>query len=430
LLLVLWGRRQRLALNDPLRQLLRLTAQRIAAVRTQQRMQLDLVQAKERETIGHLTSGVAHDFNNLLGVVDANLHFIELTMAEACVDEPELGQVLMETRSALSQARVVTSGLLSLSRTDGVPLAAVDLRESISELVGILRHVLPSSVALTSLLPPDLLAWTNSAFLQAALLNLALNARDAMPRGGRLRIAAAPRHWDGGDAPAVGSPAVGDYVEISVSDTGGGIPAQMRPRIFEPLFSTKPAGRGHGLGLFMVKEFVLRSGAALVVESTPGRGSRFRLLLPTSPPPAPPGDAAVSTAAAVVGTDEPPARALAGLRVLVVDDDPRVRDAIGRLLTLAGIETVRAEDGAAALARLREGLDIDLVLADVAMPGLDGPALRERLRTELPSLPVLLMTGHESRPADDDPAADGRAPLRKPVEPAELHAAIRSALAR
>jgi PAS domain S-box-containing protein len=191
LLLVLWGRRNRLVLAQPVRQQLRLIAQRIAAVHLQAQMQQDLVQAKERESIGHLASGVAHDFNNLLGVIDANLFFLEDAVAALGRGDPELAQVLEETRSALSQAKVVTSGIMSLSRAGGVPLAEVRLAESIGELVGILRHVLPAGIALETEIRPGIRAWTNSAFLQSALLNLALNARDAMPGGGRLRIAAA-----------------------------------------------------------------------------------------------------------------------------------------------------------------------------------------------------------------------------------------------
>jgi PAS domain S-box-containing protein len=427
LLLVLWGRQRSIQLTDPLRQLLRLTAQRITAVRAQQRMQQDLVQAKERETIGHLTSGVAHDFNNLLGVIDANLFFIEAAVADFDVDDAELGQVLEETRSALSQAKVVTSGMLSLSRAGGVPLAIVPLEESIEELLGILRHVLPQAIVLEADIPPDLAAWTNSAFLQAALLNLALNARDAMPAGGHLRIAAAPRQWDGRGELGVGYLSAGEYVEVSVTDTGSGISPQAMARIFEPLFSTKAKGRGHGLGLFMVKEFVLRSGAGLAVSSEQRQGTRFRLLLPARPATPPGGDATPpATITALTGGDAPAPRSLAGLRVLVVDDDPRVRDAIGRLLVLQGIATVFAEHGEAALAQLRDEPGVDLVLTDMAMPVMDGPTLRARLREEHPGLPVLMMTGQENLAVSDGHHGDNPPALRKPVEPAELRAAIQA----
>jgi signal transduction histidine kinase len=419
-LLVLWGRGETVALSDPLRQLLQLIAQRIAAVRVQDQMQRDLVRAKERETIGHLASGVAHDFNNLLGVIDANLFFIDASLGDLGGADPELSQVMEETRSALGQAKVVTSGMLSLSRAGGVPLAAVRLEQSIGELVAILRQVLPEGIALETDMPPDIEAWTNSAFLQSALLNLALNARDAMPRGGRLTIAARRRVPDVDETLAAGHPPAGDHVEISVTDTGGGIPPAILERIFEPLFSTKAKRRGHGLGLFMVREFVLRSGAGLAVESEPGRGTCFRLLLPAGPT----GGRTNETVTHAPRGAEPGPATLAGLRVLVVDDDPRVRDAVARLLALEGIETVLAEDGQAALERLRGERGFDLVLSDVAMPILDGPTLRERLRQEQPGLPVLLMTGQDSALTEGGDRT--LPPLRKPLEPAALRAAIRT----
>jgi PAS domain S-box-containing protein len=410
LLLTLWGRAGEVSLTDPLRQLLRLIAQRIAAVRTQARTQHNLAQARQRETIGHLASGVAHDFNNLLGVLDANLFYLEDTLAELSDDDPELLQVLEEIRSALGQAKVVTSGMLSLSRAGGVPLAAVDLGAAIAELTAILRHVLPESVTLDTVIPTGLMASSNTAFLQAALLNLALNARDAMPNGGRLSITVDRQHHVAAPVLAVGDLGPGDYVEVGVADTGSGMPAEIITAIFEPLFSTKTRCRGHGLGLFMVKEFVLRSGAGLAVESKPGRGSCFRLLLP-------PAVAAEHDADEIAA----PGPALDGLRVLVVDDDPRVRDAVARLLGRERMTTVVAEDGQAALDRLRADPHFDLVLTDRTMPVLDGDALVRHLGVDHPGLPVLMMTGQAS-----DPHGAGRPALRKPLDQAALLAAIRA----
>ncbi|WP_200238181.1 PAS domain S-box protein [Thiohalocapsa halophila] len=421
LLLVLWGEQAELALDEPLWQLLRLVAQRIAAVRAQERLQHYLVQAKERETIGHLASGVAHDFNNLLGVLDINLLYIEDALAAVQDEDPELPQVLEETRSALGQAKVVASGMLSMSRAGGVPLALVPLDTTIGELAGILHHMLPAGIRLETAIPAGLAAWSNGAFLQAALLNLALNARDAMPDGGTLRITARSRRWDGCGALAVGDLAAGDYVELSVQDDGSGMTPETQASIFEPLFSTKAKRRGHGLGLFMVKEFVLRSGAGLAVESARGQGTRFRLLLPTQPSP----DLTQEPMDNAPQTDS-----VAGLRVLVVDDDPRVRDGVARVLTRAGMTTRLAEHGELALERLRADPGVDLVLTDVAMPVLDGLALKERLAVERPGLPVLLMTGQYATPdrAGADADADAALPiLRKPLEQAQLFAAIRTA---
>ena len=426
LLLVLWGHQRASGLDDPLRQLLRLTGQRIVAVRSEARMQRDLVQAKERETIGHLTSGVAHDFNNLLGVLDVNLFFVESALADHASEDVELGQVLEETRSALGQAKVVTSGMLSLSRAGGVSLAPVRLAESIGELVSILRHMLPTGIVLQWHVPDVLRAWSNTAFLQAALLNLALNARDAMPRGGELRITAVPRPGQQlrGEL-LLGEPPDDDYIEVSVSDSGGGIPAEIRACMFEPLVSTKSSGRGHGLGLFMVKEFVLRSGAALSVETVLEQGTCFRLLLPTAAPAEPVAAGEAPATPAVAGADAPDAAAapLRGLRVLVVDDDPRVRDATGRLLAMGGLEPAFAEHGEAALGLLGEDADFDLVLTDIAMPVMDGMALRERLREAYPELAVLMMTGQDASLRQTDGTGDAVI-LSKPLEREALYAAI------
>ncbi|WP_295449211.1 PAS domain S-box protein [uncultured Thiodictyon sp.] len=421
LLLSLWGLEPVLELGDPERQMLRLIAQRLAAVRYQEQIQHDLVKSRERETIGHLASGVAHDFNNLLGIIDANLYFLGTTLPGADSD-PEICQVLEETHSALGQAKVITSGMLSLSRAGGVPLGPIDLAETIDELARILRQVLPPAIRLTVAIPPGLRVWSNAGFLQAALLNLALNARDAMPQGGELHIETADRHWTGQPPLAVGALTPMDCVELRVCDTGSGITPAIIERIFDPLFSTKAKQRGHGLGLFMVREFIARSAAGLEVESRLGHGSCFRLLLPPvsadsatprpDPQSVPPGG----------DTDALPP----GLRVLLVDDDPRVREAVARLLTLEGVVLAQAEHGQAALARLAQDGGFDLVLSDIAMPGLDGIGLYRHLARERPGLPVILMTGQDSTLAVTDDLPEHPLVLRKPLDPAALRAAIRT----
>jgi CheY-like chemotaxis protein len=336
--------------------------------------------------------------------------------------------VLEEMRSAMSQAKVVTSGILALSRAGGVPLAAVRLDTAVAELRAIMRQVLPPAIDLETDIPPGLEGWSNSAFLQAALLNLALNARDAMPDGGRLSIAARARHWDAADGLAIGSLPAGPCSEITVADNGSGIPPAILSRIFEPLFSTKARRHGHGLGLFMVKEFVLRSGAGLLVDTAPERGTCFRLLMPAPPQPKAhdPMPVAGDTGADTPADSSP----LAGLRLLVVDDEPRVRQALARLLAREGVETRLAEHGLAALELLRDDPRFDLVLSDIAMPVLDGPALRERLRAEYPGLPVLLMTGQDTKPATARNDTAGDSALRKPLDLAELRAALRGAIGR
>ncbi|WP_462322020.1 sensor histidine kinase [Halochromatium sp.] len=240
---------------------------------------LDPRSAKEHETIGHLASGVAHDFNNVLAVLDANLYFLR-SFIKPTEPDAESTQVLDEMTSVLGQAKVITSGMLALSRAGGVPLRPTPLEPPLLELSDILRMMLPESIDWQLRVEPGLAATTNGGFLQAALLNLALNGRDAMPDGGKLSIKAEHTHWPGYPTLMVGDLKPDEYAVIHVDDTGGGIPAPILNRMFEPLFSTKTQQRGHGLGLFMVREFVLHSGAGLALHSNLGRGTQMQILLP------------------------------------------------------------------------------------------------------------------------------------------------------
>ena len=434
LVLSLWGSEPSLDLDGPGRQIIRLIAQRVAAIRYQEQVQHDLVEARGRESIGHLASGIAHDFNNLLGVIDANIYYIEARLGDLASADPELRQVLEETQSALGQAKVVTSGMLSLSRAGGVPLEPVDLVPTVAELARILRQALPAAIDLRVAVAPGIIAWSNGAFLQSALLNLAFNARDAMPDGGTLAITAQPIHWDGLTTLAVGALPSMDCIALRVSDTGSGIAPSLLARIFDPLFSTKAGQRGHGLGLFMVQEFVTRSGGGLTVESQPDSGTCFSLLMPREAPtaaaggvtedpegPRPPGSLPVPPAPRADGTVPAP---LAGLRVLVVEDDPRVREAVGRLLTLDGARLGLAEHGQACLEILERDGAFDLVLSDIAMPILDGIQLRQRLAQERPGLPVILMTGQKDALSALEDLSERPTVLRKPLDPAALRSAI------
>jgi PAS domain S-box-containing protein len=410
----LWGHAERAELSGPERELVRLIGQRIVAKQYQEQLQAALISAKERETIGHLASGVAHDFNNLLGVIDANLYYLQAILSGDQAD-PDIAQVIEETQSALGQAKVVTSGMLSLSRAGGIVLDDVALETTIEELMTILRQILPAKIRVGLAIQPGLVARTNAAFLQAALLNLVLNARDAMPDGGDLAIEASAVDWDGTGELAVGRLDAGAYAQLRILDTGFGMGAEVLARLFEPLFSTKAKQRGHGLGLFMVQEFVLRSGAGLAVDSRVGEGTAFRLLMPL---------AGVRLSGNEGG--EIPAGGRDGrlLRVLVVDDDARVRDSVGRLLSLEGMLLAFAENGAEALAVLRRDPDFDLVVSDLAMPMLDGVDLCRALLQARPELPVILMTGQDPSLFKLDELPHRPIVLRKPIARRDLRAAL------
>lgn len=411
LVIRLWDHVERAELSAPNRELIRLIGQRVVAQQYEEQLQAALLGAKQRETIGHLASGVAHDFNNLLGVIDANLHYLEATLSDEQGD-PELVEVIEETQSALGQAKVVTSGMLSLSRAGGIVRESVVLEQTIGELVTILNQVLPSTIHLGLDLQPGLAAQSNAGFLQAALLNLVLNARDAMPDGGELTIAVCTVIWDDSTPLAAGRLEPGEYVQVRVADTGCGMSDEILERLFEPLFSTKAKQRGHGLGLFMVQEFVTRSGAGLTVSSQVDTGTDFCLLMP------PAAQATAQHDVPTLSTEAPP------MRVLVVDDDPRVRDSVGRLLMLDGMQVAFAEHGEAALALLRRDADFDLVLSDLAMPVLDGVALCGALAQTYPTLKVILMTGQAASTFSLDALPYTPIVLRKPIDPGALRAAI------
>ncbi len=378
------------------------------------RFYADMMAARQREMIGHLASGVAHDFNNLLGVIDANLHYLNETLTHPVLD-PEVAQILEETLSALGQAKVVTSGMLSLSRVGDFAVERVEVNAAIEELVRILKQVLPPEILVELALEPELAARSNGAFLQAALLNLVLNARDAMLGRGTLGITASSVRRGGSGALIVGDAGMKDWVQLTVADTGCGMDSGVLAKLFEPLFSTKAQELGHGLGLFMVHEFVLRSGARLEVDSRVGEGSEFRLLVPLWDGTGAIPDTPESTAGA---------RVAARLRVLVVDDDPRTRDSVRRLLEMDGATVATAENGRACLDCLRQDPDFDLVLSDVSMPVLDGAELCRILHDRFRELPLILMTGQSAAvfPGTDLPGSP--TVLRKPLDLEDLRRAI------
>jgi CheY-like chemotaxis protein len=281
--------------------------------------------------------------------------------------------------------------------------------------VRILKQVLPPEIRLELALEPELAARSNGAFLQAALLNLVLNARDAMLGGGTLGISAFRVSRGGSGALIIGDSGIEDLVQLTVVDTGCGMDSETLARLFEPLFSTKAQKCGHGLGLFMVHEFVLRSGARLEVDSRVGEGSEFRLLLPLW-----------SGAGTIPDTPGPVVETMmaARLHVLVVDDDPRSRDSVRRLLELDGATVATAESGRACLERLRQDPDFDLVLSDVSMPVLDGAELCRILHDRYRELPLILMTGQSAEVFPGEHLPGGPTVLRKPLDLEDLRRAI------
>jgi PAS domain S-box-containing protein len=376
-------------------------------VSERRRLEEQLRQALKMEAIGRLAGGIAHDFNNLLTAISG---FARLLLDSLPEDTPAHGDALQIQRAA-ERATSLTGQLLSFSRRSATRTATVDVNESVREAHRLLARVLGGGIGLRlSLAAPEALVSIDPAELQQVVINLCLNARDAMPDGGTVSIETQvgnPPVWvDGLSEPVV---------VLSVADTGSGMSSEMRERAFEPFFTTKDEGTG--LGLASVYATVKRAGGQITLESETGRGTTIRICLPGA-------DMDVSGALAgpsAHGTS--PSRS----RVLVVDDDPQVRALSDRILRDAGYDVVVAGDGQAALARAAEAGRIDLLLSDVVLPRMNGVALARQLRARWPDLRVLLMSGYSDEPLGEI----GSEPfelLAKPFTDDELLGRVRSAM--
>lgn len=364
-----------------------------------------LAQAAKMEALGRLAGGVAHDFNNVLQAVQGGI----VLASKRLKRDPEGAQRFLELAGdATERGAAVTGRLLAFARRgelESIAIAPAPLLEGLAQL---LRHTLGPAVTLAVEAPaglPALLA--DAGQLEAVLVNLANNARDALPKdGGRITLSAAA----GQPGPPHLPP--GDYLRISVADDGQGMTPEVLARVTEPFFTTKPKGKGTGLGLAMARGFAEQSGGALTIESTPGAGTRVSVWLPRAPA------LAAGAAQAETGPAAPPAGRRAAL--LVVDDEAEVRAVLAAGLAEQGHVVAEAEDGAAALARLDEGVPVQALVTDLAMPGgMDGLALVRLARRRRPGLPAVLVTGHvgdAGRFALEEAAGSGPfAILRKPV---------------
>lgn len=370
-------------------------------VRNRERLEEALRQSQKMEALGQLTGGVAHDFNNLLTAALANLHLLARHL-------PADGQrFLAGTRTALERAEKLTRQLLSFSRQDAVNPTVVDLGGSLRGMGDLLERSVRADVALEwEIAPVPMAVAVDPVQLEMAVLNLVLNARDAMPGGGRIRIAAAP----------IGAAPEPRTVRIEVSDTGAGMPADVMARAFDPFFTTKGVGKGTGLGLSMVYGFARQSGGNAAIDSRPGEGTRVYVDLPLTDA-RPDETASVPTA---------PAADLRPLRILVVEDNPLVLMATVEGLTQDGFTVETAEDGVTALTLLESDRNFDLVVSDVVMPGgVSGIDLARHIRENWPQLRVLLASGY-SPESLANMGADTASVLVKPFTPDQLAARIRS----
>jgi PAS domain S-box-containing protein len=361
-----------------------------------------LRQSQKLEAMGQLTGGVAHDFNNLLGVIGNNV-YLHRRMSPACEHSPQLAAIARATDTG---ARL-TRQLLAFARRQAIRPEAVRLQQELPELREVLKATMGGQVELRIEVAPDTPAIkVDRSEFELALLNLAMNARDAMPQGGVLNIRARR------------APAPEAAVVLEVADTGEGIAAEILPRVLEPFFTTKESGRGTGLGLSQVYGFATQAGGRFAIASTPGTSTTVTLTFPAS------FEAAAEAA-------PPPAAAAARLDacILLVEDNPELRATTQHLLEVAGCEVLQQPSGDAA-ARYLEAhpqARIDLVLSDVVLPGaLSGVGLARWIERERPRLPVLLVTGYSTEMAAA--REQGFTVLQKPVAPQQLIEAVGRAL--
>ncbi len=363
-----------------------------------------LAQAQKLEAVGQLTGGVAHDFNNLLTVIIGGLN-----MLLKRIEDSKQRQIAEHMLEAAQRGDKLTKQLLAFSRGQRIELAPVDLHALAPGMEDLLRRSVGPAAQINFHMHPQA-RWVKSDAnqLELAVLNLVINARDAMPDGGRIDISTAP-----------GKKA--DTIELVVADNGMGMPKDVLDRAMEPFFTTKPAGKGTGLGLAQVFGAARQSGGGVEIDSAPGRGTRVTLTLPRIEAP-PEAKAEASHATAPEAPAPEPGR-----RVLVVDDETGVRVFMAEALRGAGYNAVEAADVGVAL-RLLEADPPDLLLTDYSMPGMNGLELAERARARTPHLRVLIVSGYAD--ADTLEASAARpALLRKPFDESELLAAVRAAFA-
>ena len=389
--------------------------QLMAQIEERERVESTLRQMQRLEAVGQLTSGVAHDFNNLLTVVLGNIGFIERALDKAGIDG-KTTQRLTYMRAAAERGAKLTDQLLSFARRQRLEPKVVDLNETIAGMRDLLQSTIGGSVTIRTHLAADIWpALVDRTQLDIAVLNLAINARDAMEIGGTLEVATSNVRL--GHPKSAEEPAAGDYVAICVSDTGSGMSAEVRAKVFEPFFTTKEIGKGSGLGLSQVLGFAKQSGGGVRLESEPSKGTAVHIYLPRA-------EAKPDAVTAAAGEALPAARPGAG--ILLVDDDGAVRDVTAAMLREMGYSVLEAGNGEAALALLEGRSDIDLAVIDLAMPGMSGAELARQVHARRVSLPVLFVTGFAEREALT--GVSDRQIVSKPFVSGELREKVRMAL--
>ncbi len=393
------------------------------AIETTERLQAEesLRHAQKMEAVGQLTSGIAHDFNNLLNGITGWLGVLDMRAREGRTDD--LMRYVTAAQGAAKRAAAVTQRLLSFARRQALTPKPTDVAQLVHGLTELLRQTAGSRIAIEIAHGDDLWpALVDPNQLENVLLNLCINARDAMPSGGTIGIHAANCAVDA-RAGRLLDVAPGEYLSVSVADTGVGMTPEVAKRAFDPFFTTKANGKGTGLGLAMVYAFARQSGGGVEMESSPGGGTTVRLWVPrfhgtVSAPTARPGTAL-------------PRRADAGETILIVDDEPSIRMVIAEVLRDLGYATIEANESAGALPVLESNARVDLLVTDVGIPGdTNGWQLAAAARSQRPDLKLLVITAYpEETEVGRTIASAGTEVLRKPFAPELVTAAVARLLA-
>ncbi len=357
----------------------------------QKEMENMLIQSQKMEAIGRLTGGVSHDFNNLLTVIMGNLQFLQKRLS----GDENSSTLINKIMNAAKNGAELNNRLLSFSREQALITAPIDIGAALTEMHEFLDRILGEDIDLSlNLGDEECIAITDRNQLENGILNLCVNAKDAMPNGGKLSISVKTVRLAGSHLGHESSNELQDYVELTVTDSGTGIPLDIQKKIFEPFFTTKEKNQGTGLGLSTVYGFLRQSGGNITVDSMLGQGTTFRLFLPKS------GEKTVmSEPINIVRSKKADYKG----RILVVEDDESVRDVASHMLQNVGFEVITAHNGSSGLREYKTNPDIDLVFSDVIMPGgMTGVELATKILELSPDLPILLATGYAEKKLKDE----------------------------
>ena len=387
-----------------------------AEIAERERAESFLLQSRKMEAIGQLTGGVAHVFNNLLTVIIGNIGMLEKTATAK--SDPVLGRRLSHMRIAAERGAKLTSQLLAFSRKQRLEPKALDLNHTVTNMRELLQSSVGATLRIETKLDPELWrADVDPTQIELVLLNLAINARDAMDNAGLLLVETC--NVSCGPPELQEHPPAGDYVMVAVTDSGSGMTEEILARAFEPFFTTKAIGKGSGLGLSQVLGFAKQSGGGVRIDTRPGEGTSVKVYLPRSA-----ATVAEEQSVQAVEWNMPQEQAT----ILLVDDDPGVRDVTASMLRDLGYSVVEAGSGQAALEALKNEPAIELALVDYAMPGMNGAEVAKQARALSPLLPIVFITGYADASALAGISEERI--IRKPFANGDVSTKLRAALTK